>query len=435
VSDVAIRVSNLSKRYRIGLKEEIHDTFVGSITSWLKSPISNYRRVHSLASFSRDGEFDDVIWALNDVSFEIKRGEIVGVIGKNGAGKSTLLKILSRIVEPTKGEAIVKGNVSSLLEVGTGFHPELTGRENLYLNGALLGMKSDEIDRKFDEIVDFSGIGRFIDTPVKRYSSGMYVRLAFSIAAHLEPDILLIDEVLAVGDIEFQRKCLGKMDEVAKGGRTVLFVSHNMGSIGRLCKTAMLIEGGKIVQQGDVDKIITQYVKSSANNTSNNIGSANFSNVLDKKACIKSIRVLDDEGKEKTVFDQSKPFMIEVSFYVNEPAKVYASVTLSTADDTVRIFSSREIESNKEAEVRREPGEYSSRLEFPGGILNLGVFYARVGIKSMGVSYDKKHSPSFELVDYGDVGNYQTTLKPRKRGVLAFQIQWTSIKLNTEKSV
>ena len=429
MSDVAIRVSNLSKRYRIGLKEEIHDTFVGSITSWLKSPISNYRRVHSLASFSRDGEFDDVIWALNDVSFEIKRGEIVGVIGKNGAGKSTLLKILSRIVEPTKGEAIVKGNVSSLLEVGTGFHPELTGRENLYLNGALLGMKSDEIDRKFDEIVKFSGIDRFIDTPVKRYSSGMYVRLAFSIAAHLEPDILLIDEVLAVGDIEFQRKCLGKMDEVSKGGRTVLFVSHNMGSIGRLCKTAMLLEGGRVVQQGDVDKVITQYVKSSANNTSNNIGSANFSNDLDKKACIKSIRILDDEGKVKTVLDQSKPFMIKVIFYVNEPAKVYASVTLSTVDETVRILNSREVESSEMDCIDRKSGQYTSTLKFPGGILNSGVFYARVGIKSMGISYDKRPSPTFELVDYGALGNYQTTLIARKRGILALPLKWTSEKL------
>ena len=246
MSDIAIEVSNLSKRYRIGLKEEVHDTFIGSMTSWLKSPLSNYRRVHNLSSFSDDGKSDDIIWALKDVSFKINRGEVVGIIGKNGAGKSTLLKILSRITEPTSGEAVINGNVASLLEVGTGFHPELTGRDNIYLNGTILGMTRNEIDRKFDEIVSFSGIDRFIDTPVKRYSSGMYVRLAFSIASNLEPDILLIDEVLAVGDVEFQRKCLGKMDEVAKKGRTVLFVSHNMGSVGRLCKSALLIEDGEI---------------------------------------------------------------------------------------------------------------------------------------------------------------------------------------------
>ena len=429
MSDIAIEVSNLSKRYRIGLKDEIHDTFIGSVTSWLKSPISNYRRVHSLASFSRDSELDDVIWALKDASFEIKQGEIVGVIGKNGAGKSTLLKILSRIIEPTEGEAIVNGNVSSLLEVGTGFHPELTGRENLYLNGALLGMKRDEIDRKFDEIIDFSGVDRFVDTPVKRYSSGMYVRLAFSIAAHLEPDILLVDEVLSVGDIEFQRKCLGKMDEVAKRGRTVLFVSHNMGSIGRLCKTAILLEGGRIRQQDDVNKVITQYVKSSANNTSNGIGSANFSNDLEKEACIKSIRVLDDEGKEKIVLDQSKPFMIEVTFYVNEQAKVYASVTLSTVDETIRILNSREVESSEMDCIDRKSGQYASTLKFPGGILNSGVFYARVGIKSMGISCDKRSSPTFELVDFGALGNYQTTLIARKRGILALPLKWTSRKI------
>ena len=430
MSDIAIEVSNLSKRYRIGLKEQISDSFIGSVVSLLRSPISNYKKVRNLSIFSDNDESEDILWALKNVSFAIRRGEAVGVIGKNGAGKSTLLKILSRITEPTEGEAFINGSVASLLEVGTGFHQELTGRENLYLNGALLGMKRNEISKNLDEIVAFSGIDGFIDTPVKRYSSGMYVRLAFSIAAHLEPDILLIDEVLAVGDIEFQRKCLGKMDEVATAGRTVLFVSHNMGSIGRLCKSAMLIEDGTIVQSGDSNKVITHYVKSSISSTSNKIGTINFSNNLEKRAYIKTISILDHKGDVNSLLDQSKDFVIEVIFSVIEPTKVYASVTFSTVDDTVRIFNSREIETNQEGDLVRESGQYSSRMRFPGGILNLGVFYARVGIKSMGVSYDKKHSPSFELVDYGDIGNYQTTLIPRKRGMLAFPVQWTSRKID-----
>ncbi len=232
MSDIAIRVENLSKRYRIGLKEEMHDTFAASMMDFVRRPLENLRRLRRLSQFKENGhEPEDIIWALKDVSFEVKRGEVVGLIGRNGAGKSTLLKILSNITYPTSGRVQMHGRVSSLLEVGTGFHPELTGRENIYLNGTILGMTKAEIDRKLDEILDFAGVEEFIDTPVKRYSSGMKVRLAFSVAAHLEPEILVVDEVLAVGDAEFQNKCLGKMGEVAKGGRTVLFVSHNMGAI------------------------------------------------------------------------------------------------------------------------------------------------------------------------------------------------------------
>ena len=429
MSDIAIEVNSISKRYRIGLKEEIHDTFIGSLTSWLKSPISNYRKVHYLSSFSNNGESDDIMWALNDVSFKINRGEIVGIIGKNGAGKSTLLKILSRITEPTSGEATINGNVASLLEVGTGFHPELSGRENIYLNGTILGMKRDEIDRKFDEIVDFSGVDQFIDTPVKRYSSGMYVRLAFSIAAHLEPDVLLVDEVLAVGDIEFQNKCLNKMDEVAKEGRTVLFVSHNMGSVGRLCSSAILIKDGQIKREGNVNEIIDLYSKLSFGKINNSNGTINYPESRDKKAYISSVRILDHQDRITSVLDQSKPFKIEVCFYVNEPSKFYASATLSTIDETVRILNSREIESIDTEHIDRNKGEYASKLEFPGGILNCGSYYARVGVKKMGISYDMKPSPSFELVDYGNVGNFQTTMKSNKRGILAMSLKWTSKKI------
>src|SRR5256712_2800247 len=238
MSDIAIRVESLRKLYRIGARQERYYTLRDTLTEAVTRPFQK------LSSFlSRNGAGSRTpeassIWALKDVSFEVKRGEVVGIIGRNGAGKSTLLKILSRITEPTKGRARIHGRVGVLLEVGTGFHPELTGRENIYLNGAILGMKKAEIDRKFDEIVAFAEVEQFIDTAVKHYSSGMYVRLAFAVAAHLEPEILLVDEVLAVGDAAFQKKCLGKIGDVARHGRTVLFVSHNLGAINRLCGSA-----------------------------------------------------------------------------------------------------------------------------------------------------------------------------------------------------
>ena len=261
MSTIAIKVENLSKRYRIGLKEEMHDNLVGAIVDLVKRPVKNLQRLRKLSVFGKDShESEDIIWALKDVSFEVKRGEVIGIIGRNGAGKSTLLKILARITEPTKGRAITKGRVGSLLEVGTGFHPELTGRENIYLNGTILGMKKAEVDRKFDEIVDFSGVEKFIDTPVKRYSSGMKVRLAFAVAGHLEPEILIVDEVLAVGDAAFQKKCLGKMEKVAKEGRTVLFVSHNMGAVRGLCTRGIWIDRGQIAMGGDVEATISHYM-------------------------------------------------------------------------------------------------------------------------------------------------------------------------------
>ena len=243
----AIRVENLSKRYRIGERKS-YGTLRDVLAGIARSPLRRFRsRDHTFQSqTSKDG----FIWALKDISFEVQRGEVIGIIGRNGAGKSTLLKILSRITKPTQGMSEIHGRVGSLLEVGTGFHPELTGRENIYLNGAILGMRRAEIERKFDEIVDFAEIEKFLDTPVKRYSSGMHVRLAFAVAAHLEPEILLVDEVLAVGDATFQKKCLGKMGDIADSGRTVLFVSHNLAAIHALCSRVYLIEQGQVKADG-----------------------------------------------------------------------------------------------------------------------------------------------------------------------------------------
>jgi lipopolysaccharide transport system ATP-binding protein len=292
VSDLAIRVENLSKAYRIGLKEQRHETLAGAIGSFVRSPLDNYRNLRKLSLFkdlkvedggskiedgSRQRESGngnaasgnqngnggapaDVIWALKDVSFEVKHGEVLGIIGRNGAGKSTLLKLLSRIMEPTSGRAEIYGRVGSLLEVGTGFHPDLTGRENVYLNGTILGMRKSEVDRKFDEIVAFSEVEKFIDTPVKRYSSGMRVRLAFAVAAYLEPEILVIDEVLAVGDAAFQKKCLGKMQDVAGQGRTVLFVSHNMSAVLDLCTKGIVLSNGTLVHAGSARSSLEKYM-------------------------------------------------------------------------------------------------------------------------------------------------------------------------------
>jgi len=254
MSNIAISVENLGKKYQIGELERYY-TIRDSLTHLLNYPL---RLLNKKEIKEKEKEF---IWALKDISFEVQHGDIVGIIGRNGAGKSTLLKILSRITSPTEGLVKLNGRVGSLLEVGTGFHPELTGRENIFLNGSILGMSKKEIERKFDEIVDFAEIEKFLDTPVKRYSSGMYVRLAFAVAAHMEPEILVVDEVLAVGDIQFQKKCLGKMDDVSKEGRTVLFVSHNLQSIRSLCKYCILLQNGKLIERGKYRHVIEHYIK------------------------------------------------------------------------------------------------------------------------------------------------------------------------------
>ncbi len=256
----AITADNICKAYRITVNKAVPDTLVGAVQALARYPVANFRHLRSLTTFG-SGNGDDVVWALRDVSFDVAQGEVVGVVGRNGAGKSTLLKVLSRITEPTSGRATIRGRVSSLLEVGTGFHPELSGRENLYLNGTILGMTKREIDRKFTEIVEFSGVERFLDTPIKRYSSGMQVRLAFSVAAHLDADILLIDEVLAVGDAEFQKRCIGKMQEVAASGRTVLFVSHNLAAVGQLCTSGILLTHGRVAAVGSLTQVMQTYLE------------------------------------------------------------------------------------------------------------------------------------------------------------------------------
>ena len=323
MSDIAIRAEKLSKQYRIGGRREKYKTLRDTVTDAVTAP---FRRAARLLRGQATGaaELDETIWALKDVSFEVKQGEVVGIIGANGAGKSTLLKVLSRITEPTSGYAEIYGRVGSLLEVGTGFHPELTGRENIALNGAILGMSRAEIERKFDEIVAFAEVERFIDTPVKHYSSGMYLRLAFAVAAHLEPEILLIDEVLAVGDVAFQRKCLGKMGEVASQGRTVLFVSHNMGAIRRLCQRTIVLSGGRIIYDGDNDTAIDTYL--GAHEAALTMALQDIRDVKNREGIgggrITRIGLFNERGELTTTFGVGKPLTVwfEIELYEDKPS-------------------------------------------------------------------------------------------------------------------
>ena len=310
-----IQVEHLSKAYRIGLKEQVPDTLMSAATGWIKSPFKNFRRLRRLNTFNVQEEADDILWALKDVSFEVREGDVVGIIGRNGAGKSTLLKILSRITEPTSGRAVIRGRISSLLEVGTGFHPELTGRENIYMNGTILGMTKKEIDRKFDEIVDFSGVEKFLDTPIKRYSSGMQVRLAFSVAAHLEPEILIVDEVLAVGDVEFQKKCLGKMREVASGGRTILFVSHNLGAIRSLCSRGLLLNSGIIDLDATAQETVAHYLTKLSQPNAISL-SHRQDREGDGTGKIERMRFVDDLGNPVKHAVAGSALLIEIIYYI-----------------------------------------------------------------------------------------------------------------------
>jgi lipopolysaccharide transport system ATP-binding protein len=302
-----IKVENLSKQYRLGNEQKKYSTLSEYLVDTVRSPFKSLK--------SKIKKDENSFWALKDINFEVIPGEVIGIIGRNGAGKSTLLKILSRITKPTTGKIKLYGRVESLLEVGTGFHPELTGRENIFLNGAILGMRREEISRKFDEIVAFAEIEKFLDTAVKHYSSGMYVRLAFAIAAHLEPEILIVDEVLAVGDAEFQKKCLGKMDEVSKNGRTVIFVSHQMGTIAQLCQKAILLEKGRLVMQDNANKVVEYYVNQNKSKSTSYLADSSLKN---GEIFIEYAKVVNKLGDEQNSFPHDESISIKVGCQINK---------------------------------------------------------------------------------------------------------------------
>lgn len=382
--DIAIRVENLSKEYAITATQYQHDTLRDQLMDSLRSMFRRNGKpalvpdCHRTLS-SRRSVQPNIFWALKDISFDVKQGEAVGIIGRNGAGKSTLLKILSRVSEPTSGRARIYGRVGSLLEVGTGFDRELSGRENIYLSGAILGMRKAEIDRRFDEIVAFAEVEKFIDTPVKRYSSGMYLRLAFAVAAHLEPEILLVDEVLAVGDATFQKKCLGKMKEVAGEGRTVLFVSHNMAAITRFCRWGVWLDGGQLRAHGDVEEIVSQYLAAGVEE----VGEVTFPNRLQQApeseyVRLLAVRVRNREGQIASALDIRLPFVIEVQYRILRRAcNLRVGLTITTSDG-ITVLSSIDMDETEDGS-EREAGTYVSQCTIPGDFLNYGQYFLSVG--------------------------------------------------------
>lgn len=380
----AITVDGISKAYRIGLREQIEDTLVGEIKSWLRSPLKNLQYLRELNTFGLNGDDQPgIVWALRNISFEVAEGEVVGFIGRNGAGKSTLLKILSRITEPTQGRAVIRGRVASLLEVGTGFHQDLSGRENIYMNGTILGMRKTEIDRKFDQIVEFSGVEKFLDTPVKRYSSGMRVRLAFSVAAHLEPEILVIDEVLAVGDAEFQRKCLGKMHDVARSGRTVLFVSHNMSAVAALTTRCVFLKYGRIARISDTESCIEAYYADCLQEAASQAAGLDYfrrDRHDGSPVRIKAISATGTglNGAGLAMFDARTPISLTLKVQADEfVSRAYIKVTVTRHPDTVvsTIFSG-----DQGMSFGLSPGTNEIRCVIEGVTFAPGTYSVTVGV-------------------------------------------------------
>lgn len=375
-----IHVEHISKQYRLG--QVGTGTISHDLNRWwhrIRGKEDPYLRIGEANNRAAKGS-SDYVWALRDVNFDVKEGEVLGIIGRNGAGKSTLLKILSRTTAPTTGQIRVKGRIASLLEVGTGFHPELTGRENIFLNGAILGMTKHEINRKFDEIVDFAGVERYIDTPVKRYSSGMYVRLAFGVAAHLESEILIVDEVLAVGDAEFQNKCLGKMSQVSKGeGRTVLFVSHNMGAVKNLCQSAILMEQGTLKASGGTSEIIEQYLEGDSD-VERFLHWENEHRPGDHSVRLSRIRVLDGKGSIDSLLSSDQPVTVEIEYEVLQETKDLRVVCSLLSYEATEIFVTSDFNYQSSSRIR-ETGKYVSQFTIPANTLNMGRYFVSVDIE------------------------------------------------------
>src|SRR5689334_15586774 len=383
---IAISVKNLGKRYQIGAAETkfrynmLRDVLVDTVYA----PV---RLAKALIGKSERRSNQNFVWALKEVSFDVEEGRVLGIVGRNGAGKSTLLKILSRVTEPTEGTVAVRGRVGSLLEVGTGFHPELTGRENIYMNGAILGMKRTEIDKKFDEMVEFSEVARFIDTPVKRYSSGMYLRLAFAVAAHLEPEILVVDEVLAVGDAEFQRKCLGKMNDVAQQGRTVLFVSHNMSAILRLTQEAIVLNKGQLLMRGPTQEAVDFYLSSGQSQAGERLWDVDEVPAASAPFRPISLKVRDRSGKVVDTVRSTEPVHLEFEYQLDAPITgLRIGLYLSTmrGEYVLASFDTDNPEMFDKFDSRKA-GRFVSRAEIPADLFNEGRYSLGVNASSFGV--------------------------------------------------
>ena len=425
MSNVAIKVEDLGKLYRLGeigtgtLSQDLNRTWAR--LRGKEDPFAKIGEVNDRTKKSSN----DFVWSLKDVNFEVKQGEVLGIIGRNGAGKSTLLKILSKVTAPTTGRVKVRGRIASLLEVGTGFHPELTGRENIFLNGAILGMTKVEIRSKFDEIVDFSGVERYIDTPVKRYSSGMYVRLAFAVAAFLEPEILIVDEVLAVGDTEFQKKCLGRMKDVSvNDGRTVLFVSHNMDAVSRLCNSVLYLQNGTVKSQGSIDTVINEYLESDVNVTSSQKWYADQA-PGNENVKLRVVRVIDIKREEKFNVNIQDEIGVEMTFEIlNEAGSYVCGFNLFNNND-VHLFTSHSL---LDYGRKFSKGIHTSVVWIPGNFLSEGLHKASVAVMSYNpfiVHFHQLEAVAFNVYDVleGESarGNYGGVLP----GIVRPKLSWT----------
>jgi lipopolysaccharide transport system ATP-binding protein len=428
VSDTVIRVENLSKKYVISHQQQgdtryntLRDSISQGVESLSKKLLNpNGRQIYNPAH--------EEFWALKDVSFEIKQGDRVGIIGRNGAGKSTLLKVLSRIVEPTSGKIGIKGRVASLLEVGTGFHPELTGRENVFLNGAILGMSRVEIQHKFDEIVAFAEVEKFLDTPVKRYSSGMYVRLAFAVAAHLEPEILIVDEVLAVGDVQFQKKCLGKMRDIGREGRTILFVSHNVAAIRNLCSKGIFLSQGNVVENSTIEKTISRYLNTG--DKTSNYWQRSDDTPSNEDIYFLEIDIKNDQEKSTELVSSIEPIYIDVSIYASrEISDVQIHIRI-TNQEGIHVLTTANTDFSKNSKDIKQ-GFYKFRVTIPPSFLYPGNY-------SLTIAVMIPKTKLFDLVDglvsfsIEDMGNHATILKDGRQGIVTPILDWQSIELKQE---
>ncbi len=428
---LAIEAANIGKRYRLG-------QYVGSgmyqygalrerVATAMRAPLRLLRKPARV-----DGVPPSVdVWALREVSFGVEEGETLGLIGSNGAGKSTLLKVLSRITEPTEGRATIRGRVGSLLEVGTGFHPELTGRENIYLSGTILGMSRNDVRSKFDRIVGFAGIERFVDTPVKRYSSGMWVRLGFAVAAHLEPEILLVDEVLAVGDAVFQRKCLGKMGDVAREGRTVVFVSHNMGAVAKLCTRSIWLDDGRLEMSGETGEVITRYLSSKGGMSAEYAVTDPAEAPGNGSFILRAVRVKDCEGSGRGAIDTRHDCFVEIEYELAGPVPgLRVGYRLLASDGTI-VLSSTDRDGACRAEADCAPGAYVSRCTIPGGFLNRGRYSI-----SLGIDIPKVESilfmDSVVSFDVEIAGDLDGTTSDNRLGLVCPRLPWHVRHLNTQ---
>ena len=425
MNDIAIRVEKIGKQYHIGAKQTKYRTLRDTLTDAVTAP---FRRASKLLRGQATGaaELDESFWALRDVSFEVKQGEVVGIIGHNGAGKSTLLKVLSRITEPTEGYADVYGRVGSLLEVGTGFHQELTGRENIYLNGAILGMKRAEIDHKFDEIVSFAEVERFMDTPVKHYSSGMRLRLGFAVAAHLEPEILLVDEVLAVGDASFQKKCLNKMQDVGQEGRTVLFVSHNMPAITRLCGRTILLDGGRVLEDGLSHQVVGTYLSSGLGTTAAREWSDLSRAPGDDVVRLCAVRIRTEDGRITEAADIRQPVGLEMEYEVLQPDHILMPYFWVLNQEGVRVFSAIEQEPDWRGRTR-PAGHYTSTAWIPGDFLAEGMLFIGAAMRTPERKhrrFQERDAVAFQVIDSLDGDSARGDYTGPMLGVVRPMLKW-----------